>query len=490
MKKRIWFLRISALDTTHYGWYLMSSFIIIFLFLGVKGVFALDPKVLELQKKEEVVFKPPRLSTYVFENGLRLYFLENHELPTFQMHALIHGGSIHEPADKKGLVSIMMEGLATGGSTKRSGDEIDESLEQVAARLSANTRLEYSEFEIEALSPNTDLAISLFFELLRSPRFDQTKLELIRENKLESIRRRNEEPSDIGKRKFRQILYGPESVWARVSTEETVRSITREEILKYHQERVAPNEIWLAVSGDITLGTLVAKIRHHMGDWKRKKISFPQVPPVEKKWEPSVRLIHKPVNQSYLMMGHFGDKRFNPDKYAITLANFILGGSTLTSRLGTRIRSELGLSYSVYSNFGLETDVGLFQMMVGTKSQSTLQVILESKKIFEDVVRGTTITEEELDFSKKTILNQIVFQYEDPFEMVKGRAYYDFYGYPPNYLKIFQSEIKKVTIHQVKAVYQNYFFPDQLVILIVGDREKSGDFNIFGPVQEMPLDLN
>lgn len=404
------------------------------------------------------------------------------------MGALVHVGEIHEPEDKLGVADLMMEGLRTGGSKSRSGDEIDRELEMAAVDLSAKAEREHSFFKVRCLSKEIDLSLDIFFDLLQAPAFEPAKIGVAKSRLTDQIRRRNENPMSTAYREYHQRLHGPKSVWARLSKEETVRSIGREEVQKFYEETVAPNRIWLAVSGDISFDELVKKIEKRIAGWPAQDANLPKPEPVKKEWRPSVNLISLPVNQSAIVMGHFGEKRFNPDKYAVLAANQLLGGSTFGSRLGDRIRTELGLAYSVYSDFGFSTDYGSFQMAVGTKAVSTAQVIGEARKILSALVEGDDITEAELENAKKVILNRLIFAYEDPFEIVSQRVQFDYFGYPPDYLALYQREIKKVTLDQVRDVLKRYYFPDRLIVMIVGDPSQMGDLSVLGEIEKLPLD--
>lgn len=445
------------------------------------------PTLTELEDTPIPDFKEPKIKTHTFKNGLKLYFLKNRELPIFEMGALIEVGSIDDPAEKLGLNKFMMSGLRTGGSQQRTGDEVDQALEQVAARLVAKTEKEYSTLKIRSLIKDVDLSMEIFFDLLANPGFEIEKLGITRKKLLEGIRRRNEKPMKVANREFLQQLYGDKSVWARLYSAKTINSIQREDIVNFYQEYVASNKVKLAVSGDISFKDLISKIKPYMEKWPKRKVERPSLKPVKKEWVKSVNTIEVPVNQSAIVAGHFGAKRFNPDKYALILANFILGGTTFGSKLG-RIRTTLGLAYSVYSDFGFNTDYGAFRVFVSTKTSSTIKVVQEIKKIMEEMIDNGEITEKDLDHAKKSILNKLIFQYEDPFDVVATKVRFDYYGYPPNYLSIYQREIKAVTLNQIKKIVKKYFFPEKLKVMIVGDRSKMGDLSPLGKVEELPLD--
>lgn len=466
------------------------SFIGLISFIGPiePKLLAADPAVAPLEKAAPTFFKAPKIQTHIFENGLKLYFLENRELPVVEMSALIGEGNIDDPAAKKGLATFMMSGLRTGGGGALSADQVDEKLEVMAAEIKADARREYSTVKLSVLAKDFNAGASLFFDLLKNPRFEPAKLELVRTRMVDAIRRRNEDPGDVASREFDEQLFGKENIWARVSTEATIGAISREDIQNFFKSHVLPNHTSLSVSGDISFEELLLTLAPLVLDWESVETPPETLPPLAKVWTPSVQFISRPVNQSSVVMGHFGDKRFNPDKYALILANYILGGSTFGSRLGNRIRTELGLAYTVYSDFGLDTDYGSFEIIAGTKTDSTVQVVQETRQILKEMATTRPITEKELQDAKDTILNQLIFQYEDPFEIVETEVRYNFYGYPPDYLTLFQKKIKEVSLDDVKQVIPRYFFPDRLKVMIVGAPTLKKELTKLGKVEELPLD--
>jgi zinc protease len=447
-----------------------------------------DPKIAQFEKAPLPSFNPPSIQTHTFSNGMKLYFLENQELPIFQLSALVQVGFVEEPQAKKGITSLMMGSLRTGGSQTLTGEEVDQKLEKKAMTLTVDSDPEYSELEIHSLVKESSEAIALFFDLLKKPRFDSEKIEINRKQMLDEISRRNEEPMEIARREYGEQLYGSENIWARVATKDSVSAITREDILNHYQQYVVPNHVWLAASGHIEFKKLVFLLEEQMKDWPQRQANMPDIPVMTKAWTPTVQVINRPTNQSSIVMGHFGERRWNDDKYALTLANYILGGSTFGSRLGTQIRTNLGLAYSVSSSFTFGTDYGQFAVAASTKTASTLQVVAETKKIIKDIIDQHPVTQQELDDAKQTMLNQLIFEYDNPFKIVEARRYYDFYGYPPDYLKVYQEKLKAVTLDQVNKVLAQYFYPDKLVIMIVGNKNEMGDLSSLGEITERPLD--
>lgn len=449
-----------------------------------------DPMVEELSKKKLPPIVEPDVRTATLSNGAVVYYLKNDELPLFKMEADFQVGVAHEMEENRGVTDLFTGAWRSGGAAGMSAQEVDRKMEFYAAHLVAGSNGdELSTITVECLQKDVDAVLDVYFKLLKEPTFEEERIEILRKSMLNSISRRNEEPMSIASREFKQSLYGAKSPHAWTYTPETVGRLDREGLKKYYEDNIATNRMWIIASSPLPFEDFVNLMEKRMSGWKRELPGKAYPAGVEKKWEPSVEFIQKEGNQSAIVMGHFGEKRFNPDKYKMLLADEILGGSTFGSKLGDRIRTELGLAYGVGSNFEFQTDYGRFVMETRTKSESTVRTVEEMRRILTDMVVNKNVTQAELDLARERVLNRLVFEYADPFNIVASRFRYDYYGYPPHYLQVFQKEVEAVTLEQVKDVLNKYFFPDRLKVLIVGDKSKIPDLNALEGLVEKPLDM-
>jgi predicted Zn-dependent peptidase len=434
-------------------------------------LFASDPNIERLSHQSLSENHHPEVSVETLPNGMKLYLLEDHELPVFQMFAYIRGGSIQDPPDKAGLASLLGTVLRTGGTQKQTVESIDRYLENHGAQLETGMSQEYGTAYLQALSQDIKEMIPLFFDVLATPRLEPGQIDLARQRKIEALKRVNEDPEKIAFREFPKLLYGPSSVWARSSSEKTLNAVNREDLLRYHYQFYHPDRLILAVSGDFKKEELIRWIELATQNWPKASAALPEIPAVKKEDKAGISVIEHKGDQSTLLVGHFGDKRSNPDKFALILMNYILGGDIFSSRLGEEIRSNRGLAYSIFSHFGLETDYGLFYAMAQTRSEATAEVVSLIQKEIRDAYEGKGFTQSSLDFAKESILNQMMGDWEPRFNYVKERARLGFFGYPENYLEFYKDNLKAVTLDQVRMVARKYLFPDRLQVLVVGNGE-------------------
>ena len=470
--------------------YFLLIFILIAIFINPFSVFS------QKNPKEIKTFPPlkelklPKIERVVLKNGMVVYLVEDHELPLIEASALIRVGSKYEPLDKIGLAEITGRVLRTGGTKTKTGDQIDEELESIAAEISTYIDVSEGGAYMSAMKESFDQALSIFADILINPVFSEDKIELAKLEQKTAISRRNDNPMAIANREFIKLVYGPKSPYARHPEYETIDNIKREDIIAFHKKYFHPNNVILGVWGDFKTKEMIKKLERVFKDWKHEKIDFPPEPEVKVDLKPSVNLIRKTdVNQTNIRIGHIGIRRDNPDYFALQVLNEILGGG-FSSRLFKKVRSELGLAYAVWGAFIANYDhPGLFFAGCSTKSASTCQaikaVINEIKKIVEEGVN-----DDELKKAKDSILNSFVFNFDTKREIVERLMTYEYYGYPSDFLQKYKRNIEKVTKEDVLRVAKKYVHPDKLIILAVGnDKDFDCPLSEFGPVNEIDITI-
>lgn len=434
-------------------------------------------------------FEPPRAERVVLPNGIILYLLEDHELPMVTLSAMIRTGSIYEPADKLGLASLTGTVMRTGGTASRSGDELDEELEFVGAELGSGIGLDAGSASLNVLTKDVDRGISLFAEMLMRPAFAPEKLDLAKKQTIEGIRRRNDSPGSIASREFSKLLYGPDHPYGRESTEATVNAITRDDVVAFHQRYYHPNTTMIAATGDFNRAEFVAVLTKAFEAWKPEQLTWPAVPPVKDRSGSPVNYVRREVTQTQVRMGHLAITQADPDFFAFSLLDDILGGQAFSSRLFQEVRTKSGLAYTVGSALlAGRFDRGTFFLYAQTKAGSTAQAISAMRAEFERI-RTTPVSPKELDDAKQAFLNSFVFSFSSPAQIVNRQMSLEYYGLPADFLERFRANIEKVTVKDLARVAKRHLAPSRLVILAVGD-ERTFDkpLSTFGRVRTMSID--
>ena len=424
---------------------------------------------------------------YVTTNGMVIYLKEDHTLPEFRINAQIRCGGIYDAPEQEGLSSLAGTVMRSGGTASIPPDSLNALLEYIAASIETGIGMESGSASLYCLTKDTETGVKLFADVLRHPAFREEKLELAKEQIRKSIKSRNDNPGSIVAREFDHTLYG-EHPYGRVLEWATVKAITKDDLAAHHRRYFVPDRIMLGITGDFPSGKIKKMIEKYFADWKQESEPLPAVPTVAKEFKPGVFFVEKDVNQSNIRFGHLGVTEDNPDRYAISVMNFILGGGSFNSRMTSRVRSDEGLAYSVGSRYDTDSrDLGAFYAYTQTKSNTTLKAMRLMKAEVERI-RSGAVTDDELALAKDSYINRYVFGFTSAGQIVSRLMGLEYDDRPRNELETYLDNVRAVTAADVERVAQQYLQPDKISYMVVGKRaELDGDIAEFGEVKEVPL---
>ena len=444
----------------------------------------------EIDYPELGAFDIPEPERARLKNGLTILMLPSHELPLVEGLVLIHTGGRLEPEDKLGLASLTGAVMRTGGTSRHSGDEIDDRLAGIGAVLETSIGEAQGQARFSCLRQDLDGVLDLLAEILRHPAFAEDKLQVAKTQTRAAIARRNDDPQDIAFREFAKLVYGEDSVYARHPEYQTIAAVTRDDLVDFHARSFHPNRVLMGLTGDFKPRELVRLIEKHFGDWKKGPAAKPFQGGYQSRSTAGIYLVEKSdVNQTNVVLGHQGIQRDDPDFFAVQVLNEIFGGG-MSSRLFSRVRSQKGLAYAVWGGIGSAYDhPGVFRVFMSTKSGSTLagmQALVEEV----EAMRAEPPTAEEMERAKSSILNSFIFNFDTLDEILARQLTYEYYGYPLDFLERYRGEIAKVSAADVERVATKFMHPQRLARLVVG---KSGDFeeplSSLGRVSELDVSI-
>ena len=444
-----------------------------------------DPR---LMKFAPVEFHPPEPERVVFDNGLVVLLLEDHELPLVSLTATVRTGSWLDPAEKVGLAGLTGMTMRTGGTQRTAAAELDRELERLAANLSVSIGVESGVATLDLLKKDLDRGLIIFADVLRRPAFEPGRVELAKLQARESIRRRYDQPQGIASREFAKLLYGPNHPLARESTMASIARITRDDLVAFHAATFHPNGIIVGVTGDFDKAELLAKLRDLFGDWRRGPAMTTAIPVPETNETSAVRFIAKTTSQTHLRAGHLSLKETDPDYPALVLLNDILGGGSFRSRLFQDVRTKQGLAYSVSSvlRAGIYAP-GVWGMRTETKSASTRQVIATLVANLERL-REQPVSDDELEEAKAAFINSFIFSFSSSASILNRRIELEYDGLPKDFLQQLRDKVMALTKEELLEVARRHLHPDRLKILAVGPAETAGVLATFGEVKEIKLE--
>lgn len=446
-----------------------------------------DPRAMQF---EPVEFSPPEPERVVLDNGLVVYLLEDHELPLVTITATMRTGGWLDPADKVGLAAMTGTVMRTGGGGGLSAEQVDAELEQFAGDIHIGIGRQSGSASLDVLSKDLNRGLEIFAGLIRSPAFEPARLEVAKLQAIEGIRRRQDSPGSIVSREFTKALYGADHPTARESSVDSIKRLTRQDLIAFHRATIHPNGMLLGVTGDFAKDEMLASLRKVFGDWQKGAAPELKIPDVSEADQSRsvVRFVNKDTSQTHLRVGHLSIKESDPDYVALAIVNDILGGSSFRSRLFNDVRTKRGLAYSVGSRLSTGMhDQGVWLMRAETKLTST-QDVIERFVANMERMREEPVTDAELAEAKEAYVNSFVFSFSSPSAIVSRLIELEYDGLPKDFLQQLRAEVIKLTKEEVLAAAKKHLHPDRLKIIAVGSGDAlAKSLATFGDVKEIKL---
>lgn len=298
------------------------------------------------------------------------------------------------------------------------------------------------------------------------------------------LKQKEEEPSFAARQAFIKEVFGNHAYGRLVEgNAATVRGLQRDDVVHFYRAHYLPENAILSVVGDLTPAELDALLKKYFSSWQgtpSPRVSSPHgegdiiaVHGEHTGKSATMRrvLIDRDISQANIILGHKGISRNNPDYYAVTVMNYILGGGGFASRLVKTVREEMGLTYNINSSFVGNKEPGQFEVDVQTKNASAGTVVEETLKQIKKI-RTEPVSDQELADAKAYLTGSFPLRLETSRRLADFLAAVQFYNLGDDYIKRYPEYIKNVTKEDVQRVAKKYLNVENPVIVIVGDQKK------------------
>ena len=408
----------------------------------------------------------------ILPNGIILLHSEKKALPIVTVVFAIKAGSVVEPPEKAGLANLTAD-LLNEGTSRRTSKNISDEIEFVGGSLSTSGGSDYMTVSLSILKKDLELGFDLLSDIILNPSFSQEEINRRKKVIKSSIIQQNEEPGIVASRAFSKAVFG-EHPYGRPAegTLETLDNITRQDIVDFHSSYYAPNNTFMAVVGDITGNELKPLIDKYFKIWQKKEIKFHDMSVPKSGSKAEVIKINKNITQANIILGHLGIKRDDPDYYAVSVMNYILGGGGFASRLMDSIRDNKGLSYDVHSYFSASKYSGSFQVVLQTKNNSANEAINEILKEM-DRIRTEKVSDKELDNAKLYLTGSFPLRIDSNRKIAAFLIAVEFYDLGLDYVDDYKKFIEAVSKDDLLRVARKYLDTKNYILVIVGDIEKA-----------------
>lgn len=400
----------------------------------------------------------------VLDNGMGVLVAENPTADIIAARIFIRAGSRWELPHQAGL-SHLIAAVLTKGTEHRSSLEIAEQVESVGASLSTDATTDYFLLSLKTVSSDFEDILKLASELLRSPTFPESELELERRLTLQAIRSQQEQPFTIAFDQLRWMMYG-EHPYALpgLGTITSVAQLQSDDLHHYHQTHFRPDNIVISLSGRIQAEAAVDLIQQVFGDWQPPDEPLPtlELPPVVT--QPLTKAIAQETQQSIIMLGYLAPGIGTPldqvslrtqEYSALKLLNTYLGNG-LSSRLFVELREKRGLAYEVSAFYTTRLYAAQFVAYMGTAPENT-QIALDGLRYEVDRLQATPLTSEELEAAKNKLLGQYALGKQTNAQIAQIFGWYETLKLGIQFDTIFQEQVADTTAEFAQSIAQKYF---------------------------------
>ncbi len=397
----------------------------------------------------------PNLHRLVLNNGITLIIVENQAADIISGRFFLkNAGTIVENPEQAG-VSQLVSAVITKGTKNLSALEIADQIESIGAGLGADTSTDYFSLSLKTVSADFPPMLKLLGEIMRSPTFPESEVELERKLTLQGIRSQKEQPFNVAFDQLRQQMYPNHPYGVSVlGTETSVANLSRADLQQYHQTYFRPDNLVISLSGRITKEQALDLIAKVFGDWQKPDRPCPPVQITSPIPNPSQAEIIQDTQQSIVMLGYLGTEVNLQDYPVLKLISTYLGNG-LSSRLFVELREKRGLAYDVSAFFPTRLDTAPFITYMGTASTNT-EIAIEGLSTEVERLTKETLTEQELQGAKNKLLGQYALGKQTNGEIAQTFGWYETLGLGIEFDQTFQATIPPITPERVKEVAKRY----------------------------------
>ncbi|HEY8468359.1 MAG TPA: pitrilysin family protein, partial [Longimicrobiales bacterium] len=408
----------------------------------------------------------PEFHERTLKNGAKVIIVENHEQPVVSLQLLIGSGAKHDPAGKAGVASFTASLLDKGTAT-RTAEQIAETIDFVGGSLGASAGDDAIGVGASVLTEFLDTALVLVSDIVRNATFPEDELETERRRTLSGLQASLGQPQYLAERQFLREVYG-EHPYGAMPSPESVRAITRDDLVSFHRTHFKPGNALFVVAGDVRPDDIVQRLERHFGGWTGAapaKAAFPAPQPRSAR---ELVFVHKPgAVQAVIRIGHLLPPATHPDWIALDVAQQILGGGT-TGWFFQVLRQEKGYTYAAYADFEQQLEPGYFQAWAEVRNEVADSALAEFFRLITKLREGD-FTAADLQTAKDAMTGSFPLQIETPQQVAQQIASARQLGLPNDYVATYRDKVAAITEADVRRAAQAHIHPDRAVVVVVGD---------------------
>lgn len=452
-----------------------------------------DRKILPaLSDAPEIKF--PQVQRAKLKNGLNVILLERHSAPIVNVALAVDAGYASDAPAKAGLASLALSLLDEGTKT-RDAFEIVNQLDSLGARLNTGSSLDMSFVRLQATAENLKPSLGIMADVVLNPSFPNELFTIRKQNRVAQIGQEKANPNALALRILPAILYGAEHAYGTTAsgTETTIKTIAREDLIKWHNDWFKPGSSTVIVTGDTTLAKITPMLEEAFGSWKAGTAPKKNISNVAKTSGKKIYLIDKPgAPQSTIVAAHISEASGQPEDLAgePLFRNF---GGMSTSRLNRNLRLDKHWSYGTSGALRDARGQRTFLVVAPVQTDKTKESIIEIKKEIEGVAGARPVTGAEFESIMRNMTLRLPGRFETLGSLEDAAIDLVNYNLPDGYWTNYGAKMRDLKESDLVAAGRKFVRPGEVIWLVVGDVAKieSGVRSLgYGEVIKLDADGN
>ncbi len=417
-----------------------------------------------------------QIQTWTMDNGARVFFVENRSIPILDINVDFDAGSRRDPAGKTGAAVLTNAMLARGLNEARLPDgsvepamseaQLSDAFADIAAQRGGGAGVDKAGASLRTLASVSERqqAVQLLARLLAQPTFPEDFLARDKARLVANLREALTKPETIADRAFWQTAYR-EHPYAMVETVESIEAITRADVAAFHRDHYVANRAVIALIGAVSHAeaeTIAQELTRRLP----QGTPLPALPVVTVKAGEEKYIPH-PASQSHIVVGMPAVAYGDPDWFALTVGNYVLGGGGFVSRMMQEVREKRGLAYGAYSYFSPMAQEGPFQVGLQTQKEQTGEALAVVNQVLGNYLKNGP-TEKELKAAKDNLIGGFALRIDNNRKILSHIAAIGYYGLPLDYLDTWTAKVNKVSVADIRRAFNRKLEMEKLTTIVVG----------------------
>lgn len=441
--------------------------------------YTIEPSSIDRSKLPELGVqkssKFPELQRTSLSNGLKVVLAQRAGVSTIIMNLVADAGYKTDYLSSPGTAELTMN-LLDEGTKDKTSLQMNEQLQLLGATLSTFSDQDQSNVYMSTLKPSFDASLNLFADVILNPEFPQEEFNRLKNEQINDIKQEKSEPFGMALRVMNKYLYGEDhpygSPYTGTGYEETVSKLTRDDVAKFYNTWMKPNNSTLIVTGDISMNELKPKLEKAMGKWKKGEVPQIVFKSPETFTKNTLYLMNRPESQqSVIIAGHLTNKYGAVSEVALEQMVNILGGD-FNSRINMNLREDKHWSYGAGGFVLGSKEERPFIMYAPVQTDKTAESVTELRKEISDFISSRPPTQEELDRVKSNQVLKLPGQWETNSSLNSSVRSMLRYGLPDDYYETYDQNVRNLSLEDIKGVSEDVVRPEEVNWFMVGDRAK------------------